>query len=905
MVVRDQEVWDAKILVVGEAPGREEMEAGRPFVGQSGFKLKEWMRNAGINKDQCYITNVLDTIPSVPGGNITEACKRDRGLVERIQREEYPRLARLCTSLHDLRVVVCVGNYAARAFTRVGSTQWEPKNPGITSVRGSVYQHEETSAFIIPTIHPAAVMRQPAWENRCRADWKRIAYLANGGRPERPDRHHTIYPTITDVERWITSLQIDDVISFDIETWGGSIKCIGFAKSPHESIVIPTQLTEWEKIEGKRSRAQDSLRMAWIYIRYILESDWDKVGQGALFDTWWLAQPEYGIKVRNYWWDTLAMHHAIQPNESHSLEFLASIYTWERYWKDEAKDAESIMKIARSGMERLYVYNGLDVTVTWEIFSHFYDILEESDRLDFYFRHYADMNQPILNMMLRGAPVDRKGMEEGRRGHLDKALRLRDEASLLVDTPMFRFNSTALEKAMIADYYENGPGMPCGEGVEEWLGRFRQATKTLKSGKVKRMWTDESIDRKWAELQDKGISDDVLNMVLYGKWHCPTGKFTDTGKEKADNVALKTLQNTVRGRKRGDFMDHKDDIIRLIDLTLGHRRERKLATFYDPSRLDDDDRIRCTYKFTTKTGRLASATNPRGTGTNLQNQDRKIRHIYVASPGRVLLSIDLSQAEGRVVKVLAGDPATIESARRLPTDGDEHTENAIDTFSSFYGRGLSAEDITHDLRQIGKKVVHASNYDQGKFGLSDTLLKEGFTMTPTECGKLITAHRGRNPYIDAYQSNVRRVVLRERKLVTSWGREISFEGYRLDEGLYKFAYSYIPQSEIGDLLNQYGVKPLDKYIIDKGYKSDIILQVHDEVVIDCVPDEAYDITQFTVASLSQNRQYGQAFGREVDLAIPCTIEVGLNWEKGKEWKTMPTQNEMNTTIAELITQRLL
>lgn len=900
--VKDQVNWDAEILCVGEAPGKEEMAYGLPFMGQSGNKLKEWWRHAGIKREELYITNVLRVIPNGPGGNITAACARDRGLVDQIQDREVPRLAKVADSIPCLKVIVCVGNYAARAFTRYGSVQWDTKAAGISSVRGSIYPYKGAgghTVYVIPTIHPAAVMRQPGWERRCIADWAKAARVAAEG-PRRPDRRHIIFPDLSDVERWWAQVELDDVVSFDIETWGDGIKCVGFAVNERESITIPTELWAWEKIEGKTSRARKSLEVAWQHIRNILEGPNEKVGQNALFDCWWLAQSPYNIRVKGYEWDTLCMHHALIPNESHSLEFLASVYTDEPYWKDEAKDADAIVKVARQGMERLYVYNGLDVTVTWEVFSVLHRQLAARKMLGFYFRHYADMFQSLLRLMTTGAPVDRGMAEELRATYMEKAVQLRDEAGLIAKKPLFKFGGSALEKAMIADYYDNGPGIPLGESPAVWLDQFRQMTKTLKSGKVKRLWTDDQIDRKWKELREKCISDDLLNKVLYKEWKCPTGKWTDTGKEKADNVALKVLRNTVEARRRGDFMERQDDVVRLVDVTLEHRRYRKLATFANVGRLDDDDRMRCTYKFTTKTGRLASAANPKGTGTNLQNQDRAIRPIFVASPGRVLLECDLSQAESRVVKCLSGDKNAIVSARQLPTEGDEHTENAIDIFSHLYQKALDAGDITKDLRQIGKKVAHGANYDMGKFRLAEVLLKDGFTMTPYECGKLIQAHREKHPYIDIYQSNVRRTIIRERTLYTNWGRYVSFEDLRLDDGLYKFGYSWIPQSTIGDLLNQYGLKPLYHYIMRNGLKSDIILQVHDSVVIDTQLDELYTIMTFLKQSLERSIIIGGCFGHSVKLAVPIEYKIGVNWGQGKEWKYLPEQDEVMTAAEKLL-----
>ena len=64
-------------------------------------------------------------------------------------------------------------------------------------------------------------------------------------------------------------------------------------------------------------------------------------------------------------------------------------------------------------------------------------------------------------------------------------------------------------------------------------------------------------------------------------------------------------------------------------LILADRRTQKLLEFTDPARLDPDGRFRCTYAFTTDTGRLSSRENPKGTGANTQNIDREVRCVFV------------------------------------------------------------------------------------------------------------------------------------------------------------------------------------------------------------------------------------------------------------------------------------
>lgn len=160
---------DATMLLIGEAPGSNEMKEGRPFVGMSGWKLRTWWKDVGLERNQFMITNVLFTQPRAPGGLLEEALRRGT-----LSKDEVPagqkRVRDLICAMPNLRLIIPVGNYALNAVLPLyGKTVWTPKLPGITDMRGSILFHtcrDGRDIKTIPTIHPAAVMRQAQWERR-------------------------------------------------------------------------------------------------------------------------------------------------------------------------------------------------------------------------------------------------------------------------------------------------------------------------------------------------------------------------------------------------------------------------------------------------------------------------------------------------------------------------------------------------------------------------------------------------------------------------------------------------------------------------------------------------------------------------------------------------------------------
>lgn len=829
-----------RILVIQDAPSAEDLEQGTPFTGPAGWRIKDWINGAGLQLNDVMFCNL-----------------------------DYYNFVNLDT----FTIVVPVGEKILEKLL--------PGYPGLNKIRGSIYYNDRLK--IIPSLHPKDVLFNTQWEYRCRADWKKIKEELVNGIFESPVRNHNISPDLADIKAFLESLRHESAVSMDIETWGGTIKCIGFAANERESIVIPTEESYWRKRTGDELDVHN----AWDLIQLICSHPCAKIMQNGLFDAWWLL--EYDIRVENYIYDTLAMHHALWPRDNHSLDYLASIYTRQPYWKDEAKDADEIVRVAKQGMEKLYVYNGLDVTVTWEIWQKLQAELMEAGLLDFYKTHYAEMFQPLLSLMRCGISVDREGMDALRVRLLADALELRDRASQLVGEPLYTFDKTKCEREMLHGYlyFLNNPNQYSldFDTMQRWLSDSK--------------YPEGTVEKKWNELQEKGISDACLIKVLE-EMKLPksaTGA-TKSGRMKVDNISLRKIQKYYEDRKTMDDVGSK--VRELVDITLDHRRNKKLASFLTDSKIDDDNRLRCTYKFTTKTGRLASSKNPRGTGMNLQNIDRQLRHLFTASKDRVLLEIDLSQAEARVVGALTGDETMIQLARRLPTEGDTHTENAVLIYSHLVQREIAFDEITKEQRYLGKRAVHASGYGMRGAKLADILLKEGFTFTAKECQGLIDAYMAQRPAIRAWQSDIRKIIWRDRYLSTSWGRHVDFLYDRFDDETYRFAYAYVPQSEIGDLTNQWMIKPVYEVIKEHKLKSELILQCHDAIIVDAYPEEIWHIMRYVKRCVERPRIYGQSFSRAVELIVPCEYALGKTWKKSHEFKELPGKEEVAEACKEIL-----
>jgi len=256
-----------------------------------------------------------------------------------------------------------------------------------------------------------------------------------------------------------------------------------------------------------------------------------------------------------------------------------------------------------------------------------------------------------------------------------------------------------------------------------------------------------------------------------------------------------------------------------------------------------------------------------------------------------LMSLDLSQVESRIVYMLTRDPKLVEQAQSKPWEHDMHTDNA----RMIFGMEEPGQRITKEQRFLGKKAVHGAQRDVSGKRLSDELLKEGYVRTPDECDDMIeTYHRSKPAIRGVYFKECRDKLWDTRRLTNSWGRTISWPYERFDETFWKEVYSWMPQSEAAELLNQWGVVPAYNFLKETGFKSKLIAQQHDELLFNTYINEAYEIADYVGLSLQRARNYPAG-----ELRIPCTTSIGLSWDMTTEWKKFPTQVKFENSVREL------
>jgi len=148
----------ADLMFVGEAPGRDEDIQGIPFVGRAGQKLTQIIEAIGLKREDVYIANVIKCRPPEnrnPEPDEVAQCE--------------PFLFRQVDTIKP-KVIVALGTFAAKSLLK--------SNDSISRLRGRVYDYR--GAKLVPTFHPAFLLRNPSCRREVWEDMKKVRALLNG-----------------------------------------------------------------------------------------------------------------------------------------------------------------------------------------------------------------------------------------------------------------------------------------------------------------------------------------------------------------------------------------------------------------------------------------------------------------------------------------------------------------------------------------------------------------------------------------------------------------------------------------------------------------------------------------------------------------------------------------------------
>ena len=363
---------------------------------------------------------------------------------------------------------------------------------------------------------------------------------------------------------------------------------------------------------------------------------------------------------------------------------------------------------------------------------------------------------------------------------------------------------------------------------------------------------EESV-YKQAGVRFNLASPKQLGEVLFDKLHLdPSAKKTKTGQYQTGEDVL--LKLAVKGNKI------VDDILTFRELT------KLKSTYVDSLPLlinRKTGRVHTTYgQAVAVTGRLAS-NNP-----NLQNipvrtdRGKEIRKAFIPRDNKhILLSADYSQIELRIVASISGDKNMCDAFKK---GTDIHTATAAKVYN------ISEKEVTKEMRYKAKSVNFGIIYGQGAFGLADNL-----GISRTEAKEIIDNYKKQFPGIQKYMDDtinfgrehgyVQTLMGRKR-----WLRDINSANFTVRGFAERNAINSPIQGTAADMIKLAMIKT-HAAMKKEGFKSKMILQVHDELVFDATKDEVKELKPLIIECM------------QTAMVLPGKVPVTAECGEGKNW----------------------
>jgi len=805
-----------KLIVCGEAPGREEDESGLPFVGDAGKQLDGLMEDAGHPywRSECYVTNVSKFRP--PGndfkrlGEVTSYNEQVAGLWDEIR-------------AFKPSAILALGDTALSTLTG---------KSGIYKYRGSILQSTDGIPKVIATLHPSNLVRHGrgsyeeedgqgedggkgifkyAYRTVMVEDIKRAFAEAEYPDLRLPERHIQIARNSSEVYSFLKRFQ-GSIPQVDIESFRCIPICLSIAFNRHECIVAPLFRRIGGKIGAELCTWPDSdIAYLWnILYEFFLNNL--IMGQNIKYDIDKLMM--LGFRFRGIYSDNMMLSHTVNPESpSRKHEFLVSTLTREPYYKDEGKEWNP-----KLGIKQLFNYNGKDSTTQYEVH-------EELDKeLDILGAQYGiDLRAFHYDYVMRLFPLYFK--MENRGVNIDESARER-----------IRYKYEKWHEAI----------------QERFIAAVGHPVNVMANDKGGQVW--KLVYEELKCPQRRGVGEDTLAALMQ-----------NNVKDERRRAILSDVLDDRRVRKTtGTYINAELDFdgrLRTSYRICGTETGRSSTGVLKPPLRPEQCGM--AFQTITKHGDIGA----------------DIREFIIPDKGKVFVQIDKSQAEARVVSVLSKDYELLDAFNRIDIHRRtaalifDYTNN-LDLSDIC----RVADEIGKDSaeRFMGKKTRHAGNYNMKKNRFMKEVTADAkkfninIKISEWKAGQILDKFHAASPKIrGVFHQDIRESIDNGRVLTNPYGRfRMFFE--QAGEDLYKEAFAFIPQSTVHDSLTQAWIR------ID-SQKPDIewLMEAHDSLLLQIRVDEVNDICKLIKKEFEVPISFRSgSLIRDIDLVIPCDFEIG-------------------------------
>jgi DNA polymerase I-like protein with 3'-5' exonuclease and polymerase domains len=667
----------------------------------------------------------------------------------------------------------------------------------ISKYRGSIIPFNERT-IVVPILPVRDLFSNPLMEVVTTADLRKaLKYLDRPFIPYDAKYRIWICRSAEEFYDFISRVGRPEFITNDIETWQGLLTCMSFCAN-EEAISIP--------LLDNRVNPTDFVCL-WQGIKYFFNKNIPVVYQNGLYDVPILRA--WGFNP-NYVDDTMILAHHIYPDFPKTLDFLTSIYTDMEYYKDDVKSIEntfdpSVLK------DTLYLYNAKDALATYLIYQEQLKEAKEFCIFDFHKKFF-----PLVHLYIKindtGIQID-----EEKRQFLKSKYSVLYESTLssIKDSTGFdvNINSPAQVARLVYEVLKCPP-----------VYHYTSERKRILS-------TDEDTleELMLNRVESKETKEILLKLILARKLFRILN-FLDYPTINGRIYTAYKLHGTKSGRTSAT-----SSMKYIYQLTEDNKLEVKSVG----------------YSFQT----IPKHGYELPDGSVVGND---IMQIYVAEPGYVFVEGDKSQAEARVVCVLAEDFDILPYFDKPP---------GIHRLTASWITGEDPEKISKESKSyaLGKRTRHAANYDMHPYKLS---LMAHIPLKQAEL--VLHKFNTASPKIKSiFHAEIVRRIYDNRLLVTPFGRKRKFFG-KLDDELFREAYSYIPQATVSDDL-KFSMLRLPSW-------AKIHVEKHDSLLISVPKERLDEFLNVWYAEMEKPINFREcSLPRDIDLVIPTEVSVGECW----------------------------
>ena len=843
-VVHSILIENSRVMFINESPGITEDEKGIPLIGQASKILTDIMMELGINRNEISVGNMV-------------ACRPQDN------RAPFPKEVDACFEFLDQEIklvnpelLVLLGNTPLKKLIEgVG---------GITKVRGKWFESKEYNCKVLPTFHPAYILRNPQERGKLVSDLQMVKNFIEGTVFENITKptNYLIIRNQNQFDWLINNLNKEELWAFDTETSGldfqkDEIFIFTFSWKEYTSVLIDLRLVNFDK------------NYLWSKLKEVFENNSKKVTQNGSFDIEFLMMKN--ININNYYCDSIFQHYLIDENSKHDLGALASLYTDKGGYEIELEQYKMQNKIesyTEIPIEIIHPYANSDTDVTLRSYNAMLPKIYE-EGLDFVLFNIMMPTQRILiETEVSGVSIDRD--------HLEKTIikytqKMEEQLRVVYSTPEVKSYIKDKQDEIIKELEEKW------KSSKNLTKRFPEFNDYIASRKEK--------DTKF-EFNIK--SPNHLKELLLDRMKLPILEKTKKGSPCVKEEVL------LEYAKKNKFCENLSKY-----RSLSHIKSTFLEGIKEE--IDSEGKVHTDYRlFSTVTGRPSSRnpnlSNIPRTGTAEDIKDIFCADIHEDGSRDWLVEADFGQAEFRTFIHYSSDPQALKD---LKVGIDVHKLIAANAYLSLplpkgditYEQFKElTKDVTKEQRQNTKLIIFGILYGRGAKSVAEQL-NISVQLAQRIINTFFDRYRVAKKWLDITIAEARRdgyvtsLFGRKRRLLNI---KHSNEGLRAEAE--RQSINSRVQSAASDL-TFLALIEIYKVIKERNLKSRLVLTVYDSVIFNC-PDEEVEFVSRLVFEKMQEPPF-----EEIIVPLIADIKIGKNWgslmevDMKEDWNTI--QNKLD------------